>query len=156
MMDVETVFSGIKTLAFDTAPLIYFAEERHPAYLEIMDEIIGRVDAGEIKGFASVITLLEVMVYPLQKGDTALEKEYRSLLKESRNFTLISIDPEIALHAANLRSRYKLRTPDALQIAAASFVGCDAFLTNDKRLRNIDGLKIIILDDLEITSASGD
>jgi len=142
----DTVFAEIKQLGFDTSPFIYFVE-RHPVYLTMMRDVIRRVDEGIMKGFGSVIILTEVLVHPVHKGKTALENEYRDLLQSSRNFELIPIDAEIAARASELRSRHNLRTPDALQIAAVLSVGCEAFLTNDKKLRHIDELKIIILDD---------
>jgi predicted nucleic acid-binding protein len=48
----------------------------------------------------------------------------------------------------DLRARYPVRTPDALQIAAALSNGCQAFLTNDKRLKPVSELKILVLDDI--------
>jgi predicted nucleic acid-binding protein len=54
----------------------------------------------------------------------------------------------IAEQSADLRARYNLRTPDALQIAATLSVGCQAFLTNDKKLSNVTELQVIVLDDL--------
>jgi len=142
----DAVFAEIRQLGFDTSPFIYFVE-RHPAYLPMVREIIRRVDVGIMKGFASVITLTEVLVHPIYNGDTALENEYRNLLQDSRNFELVPIDAEIAAQASELRSHHNLRTPDALQIAAVLSVGCEAFLTNDKKLRHLDELKVIILDD---------
>jgi predicted nucleic acid-binding protein len=50
--------------------------------------------------------------------------------------------------AAEVRARYNLRTPDALQVAAASALQCEAMLTNDSSLKRVTELKIILLDDL--------
>lgn len=143
---LDTVLREITTLGFDTAPLIYFVE-RHPVYLSIIRDIIKRIDQGVMQGCASVITLTEVLVQPKRCGKTALEKEYRDILLHSRNFELISIDAEIAEQAAALRSRYNLRTPDALQIAASLSGGCEAFLTNDKQLKRVEDLAVLVLDD---------
>jgi predicted nucleic acid-binding protein len=38
--------------------------------------------------------------------------------------------------------------PDALQIAAVLSAGCEAFLTNDKKLKQTAELRVIVLDDL--------
>ena len=146
MTALDTVFSEITTLGFDTAPLIYFVE-RHPVYLPIIRNIIKRIDQGVMQGCASVITLTEVLVQPKRCGKIALEREYRDILLHSRNFELISIDAEIAEQAAALRSRYNLRTPDALQIAASLSAGCEAFLTNDKQLKRVEDLAVLVLDD---------
>jgi len=147
MTDFETALDGITRLGIDTAPFIYFIE-RHPLYLQSVQNIIHKIDAGMPEGYSSVITLTEVLTRPLHIHNAFLECEYRSLLQNSRNFRLITVDAGIAGHAAELRSRYNLRTPDALQIAAVLSVGCDAFLTNDKKLRQITELRIIVLDDL--------
>ena len=146
MTTLDTVLREITTLGFDTAPLIYFVE-CHPIYLPIIRDIIKRIDQGVMQGCASVITLTEVLVQPKRCGKTALEKEYRDILLHSRNFELISIDAEIAEQAAALRSRYNLRTPDALQIAASLSAGCEAFLTNDKQLKRVEDLAVLVLDD---------
>ena len=49
-------------------------------------------------------------------------------LVNSANFETVFIDTSVAESAADLRARYNLRTPDALQIAVAFEKGCEAFL----------------------------
>ena len=142
----DTVLMEVTRLGFDTAPFIYFVE-RHPVYLPLLRNIITQIDQGTLQGYGSVITLTEVLVHPKRNGKIALEKEYRNLLQNSRNFELIPIDADIADRAAELRSRHNLRTPDALQIAATLSVGCEAFLTNDKQLMRVDEIHVIVLDD---------
>jgi len=53
----------------------------------------------------------------------------------------------LARQATVLRARYNIRVPDALQIAAALKSGATAFVTNDRRLRRVQGLKVLVLDD---------
>jgi predicted nucleic acid-binding protein len=48
--------------------------------------------------------------------------------------------------AAQLRARFQVRTPDALQLASALATGCSAFVTNDRRLPDLPGLRVIALD----------
>lgn len=66
----------------------------------------------------------------------------------SRNLYLKAVSPVTAELSAELRARYRLRTPDALQIAAALEAGCEAFLCNDANLRRITELRVLVLDDL--------
>lgn len=148
-MKLDDALKGIARVAFDTSLFIYFVEE-HPDYLDITDNIMRRVDEGILVGYSAVITLTEVLVKPKMLGNTELEREYRELLQQSRNFDMVEITGKIAERAADLRSRYTMRTPDALQIAAALDVGCQAFLTNDKRLKSVSDLTILVLDDLEV------
>lgn len=152
-MTAAEALADVKRLFLDTAPLIYFVE-KHPVYLDRCREIFRRINAGEITGISSVITLTEVLSVPIRDGDNQVEKAYRDILLNSRNFSLIIIGNSIAERAAQLRARYRLRTPDALQIASALTAGCDAFLTNDRGLVRVTELKILILDDLEGSESS--
>ena len=51
--------------------------------------------------------------------------------------------------AAELRARYRLRLPDAIQLAVALNAGCQAFLTNDRDLQRVTAVRILSLEDLE-------
>ena len=148
-MTLDEALKGVIKLAIDTAPLIYLIE-RHPAYLTLMREIIKRVDSGDVKAVSSVVTLTEILTHPLKRGDMELAEKYRELLLHSRNFSLVSITPEVAETAARLRARYNLRTPDALQIAVALQQGCDAFLTNDAALKRVTEIKVLVLSEIDI------
>lgn len=146
---LDVALTGITALGFDTSPFIYFVE-RHPTYVALVREIIRRVDVGAIAGFSSVVTLTEVLTQPKRIGNITVENEYRDLLLRGRNFTLAPIDSTIAERASDLRARYNLRTPDALQIAAALDAGCQAFLTNDANLKRVSELTVLVLDELEV------
>ena len=149
MIKLDDALSAVTALGFDTSPLIYFIEQ-HPHYLNVVREIFRRVDSTTIAGYSSVITLTEVLTKPKQLRDARVESEYRNLLLYSRNFSLIPIDYLIAESAAGLRASYRLRTPDALQLAAALNSGCEAFLTNDYALQRVTELRVLVLDQLEL------
>jgi len=91
-----------------------------------------------------------VLVKPLLTADHDLAATYRDLLLHSAEFETLPLDQPIAEHAADLRARYNLQTPDALQIAAALRDGCQAFLTNDLRLKRVTELRVLVLDELEL------
>ena len=149
MIRLDEALAGITVLGFDTSPFIYFIE-RHPGYLDVVRDVIRRINAGVVTGYSSVVTLLEVLTQPKRIGNTAIEGEYRDLLLHGRHFELIIIDALIAEQAAALRATYTLRTPDALQIAAALHPGCQAFLINDLTLKCVTDLKVLVLDELEL------
>ena len=147
-MKISDALAGIQRLAIETAPLIYFIE-KNPIYLDRMRVIMRLIDEGAITGVSSVITLTEVLTQPAKIGNHEVKTAYRKILVDSRNFELVSIDVPIAEYAADLRARYSLKTPDALQVAAAIHSGCDALLTNDFGIRRVTELRVLILDDLE-------
>ena len=65
------------------------------------------------------------------------------------NARFIAVDIEAAAEAARLRSRYKLRTPDAILLAVAKGGGATAFLTNDRGFLKVrESIEIVVLDDL--------
>ena len=97
-----------------------------------------------------MVSLTKVLTLPMRLGNRVVEAEYRDLLLYGRNFSLLSIDAIIAENAADLRARYQIRTPDALQVATALSARCDAFLTNDIALRRVRDLRILVLDELEL------
>ena len=148
MITLDDALADVTTLGFDTSPVIYLIET-HPDYDVLITEIFRRIDRGSMTGFTSAITLTEVLTQPLKQGQVHLQKEYRDLLLHSANFYTLPINAEIAEQAAGLRAQYGLRTPDALQVAAAKTANCHAFLTNDKALKRIEDVKVIILDELE-------
>jgi predicted nucleic acid-binding protein len=142
------VMPTLSSLCIETAPFIYLVE-KHPKYVGRMRSIIQYIDDGAVMGFSSTVTLTEVLTQPLKMGNSRLVSMYRDILVQSRNFTLVPINVDIAEHAADLRARYNLKTPDALQVAVALHAGCDAFLSNDFGLKRVTEVRVLILDELE-------
>lgn len=148
-MKLADALRGIAHLGVDTAPFIYFVE-RNPTYVAECAEVFRLVDEASLLGYTSVLTLTETLTKPLKANDYLLVQAYRDFLLTTRNLELIDLSTTIALQAADFRSRYNLRTPDAIQIASVLAVGCQAFLTNDRGLMRIREIPILILDDLEL------
>jgi len=79
----------------------------------------------------SAVTLIEVLTQPLAKGEQELYSRYEQYLRSGPSLTLRSLDPDLAPRAAQLRARYQIRTPAAIQLATAIEFGARLFLTND-------------------------
>ena len=144
---LDDALADVTTLGCDT-PLIIYLIEMHPKYDALVTEIFRRIEQGIITGFTSAITLTEVLTQPLKQGQIHLQKEYRDLLLHSANFSMLPVNVEIAEQAAVLRAQYGLRTPDALQVAVAKTANCQVFLTNDKDLKRVEDMKVLVLDEL--------
>ncbi|MEH2030360.1 MAG: PIN domain-containing protein [Nostoc sp.] len=134
-------------VGLDTAPLIYFIEE-NPNYLDVTDAFFEAMFRGDFSVVTSVLTITEVLVYPLRQGNTAFAQQYRKILFNSQGLTTIEVLPDIAENAAQLRANYNLRTPDAIQMATAIRGGASFFLTNDARLPSLPALSVLVLDTL--------
>ncbi len=140
---IEDVGPG--PVGLDTAAFIYWIEE-HPDFLPVVEPVFGAIAAGRLAAVTSSLTLLEVLVVPYRAGDLALASRYEALLTRSRGLTLVDLGRSQLRAAAQLRAlHHGLRTPDALQMAAALGAGCSALVTNDRRLPAATGLRILRL-----------
>lgn len=146
-MTLADEFSQISTIFIDTAPVIYYIEA-HPQFGPLAKEVVDTFQSERLIAFSSVITITEVLPKPIEAGDEKLARKFAEFLKRGKNLSLIEISAGIAERAGRLRGQYSdLRTIDAIQISAAIDVGADAFLTNDKKLKQIKEIKVIILKD---------
>lgn len=154
MTNLDDALKRVTRLGLDTSSFIYFVET-HPQYDALVTEIFQRIALGHtLSGVTSVITLCEVLVHPLRRGNAYLQREYTDLLLNSANLQTLPVDADVAAQAAVLRAAYNLRTPDALHLATALNAGCEAFLTNDSTLRRITEISVLTLDDLKFTAPS--
>lgn len=135
---------GDGPVALDTAAFIYFIEES-PSFLSAIKPVFAAADAGSLNLVTSALTLLEVLVVPLRAGDKVLAARYERILTNSRGLTVVDLSRDLLRHAASLRATTGIKTPDAIQVAAALATGCATFLTNDRRLPAMPDLRIIQL-----------
>jgi hypothetical protein len=61
-------------VGLDTMPVIYFIES-NPKYIDLVRSFFQAVDRGEVTVVTSMVTLLEVLVHPVRRGDTALAEQ---------------------------------------------------------------------------------
>ena len=131
----------------DTSVWIYHFEE-HSIFGEAAGRVIEELEGGRFRGIASELTLLEIIVKPLQLGRQDAADDYETLLTYFPNLDLIPISHAILLDAAGLRARHRLRTPDAIQVATAFSSGATLAITNDEAWAHIAGIETLLLSDL--------
>jgi len=92
----------------------------------------------------STLTLAEILVKPIEQGDTELSRKYEQAITSTS--LVISFDVKAAKVYAGLRCDRALRAPDAIQLACAGSAGVDLFITNDARLhaKHVDGIQFIV------------
>lgn len=136
-----------KVIGLDTPIFIYFLEE-HKQYKELAQITLNGIEKGKWQGVTSTITLMEITVRPWQVERESVAREYEAVLVHFPNLSIIDVDRKVARIAAQLRAKYKISAPDALQVAASLSFDTKAFLTNDKRLFKLEELiEVIVLDD---------
>jgi len=148
-MKVSEALRGVSKIYFDAGPLVNYVEE-NPTYVGQMDAIIEQIERAAVEAFSSVILLPEVLMLPTRLGKTELVKAYREILFNSQHFQLLTVSLPIGERATELRAQYNLRTPDAIHVATALEMGCEAFLTNDNGLKRVTQINVLILDEMEI------
>jgi len=131
----------------DANSIIYTIEGIEP-YLTALDLLWDAVQARTLTVITSDLTLLEVLVGPLKKGDQELEADYHALLQHSQGVQLNPISHEVLEHAASLRATAGLKTPDAIHAATALIAHCGLFVTNDSAFKRVPGLPAAVLSEV--------
>lgn len=134
-----------QVVGLDTSVFIYHIEQE--SRLAVNAALIMReISDGRLSGVTSVLTLLEIAIKPLRLGRPEAADAYTAVIHNINNLQVASIDSGTSRIAAELRADYGLRTPDALHIAACLANGATAFVTNDRRLRRVNELAVIMLE----------
>ena len=129
------------TVLVDTNPLIYFFEGSPRAAR--FEPLFADIDAGRVQAIVTPITVAELVSGPLKAGKDALAERYRRAITSGPGWQLREIDADVAVLAARLRLRHKLRLPDAIQLAVAVCEGCAALVTHDRDFGNVTDLPIL-------------
>jgi predicted nucleic acid-binding protein len=128
-------------IAFDSNVFIYILDE-NPEFFEKAQTALRQVT----KEAAVISTLVYTECLAKPTGQ-AFDKSKQLLdaLCQRYKITVLPIDTEVAILAAQLRSRYcALRTPDALHIASALRGGATKLVTNDLSLTKLSVNKLSI------------
>jgi len=133
-------------VCIDTAPIIYFIE-KNPRYLNVVRPVFAEIDAGRIEAITSTITLLEVLVQPIKANNRSLAEQYREVLLYSEGLTTFEILHEVSEMSSELRAKYSIKTPDAIQVAVSILYGANKFITNDSALKKVSDIDVLVLDD---------
>lgn len=99
------------------------------------------IEAEEIIGVTSEITLAEILVKPLEAEATTVIEAYTDMITPTAGFEVLEVGRALLISAAALRAaRRSIRLPDAIHLATALAARCSHFVTADERLHVPDGL----------------
>ncbi len=127
------------TVLVDTAPWIYWLED-HPQFASRFAALFEAADEGQLRLALSTVTLAEVLIGPIKAGQMALAKRYETALSQ---YDLMPLTASVASLAAQLRVQYRLKLPDAIQLATALDMGAAALVTHDRDFAGVQGLPIL-------------
>ncbi len=98
---------------------------------------------GELRGVVLVITLAEVLAGPLGHGNEILADRYYRALISSAHWQIQEMYSELLFMAARIRTRYRLKLPDAIQVATAIHSSSSALVTHDRDFSSVDEILIL-------------
>jgi len=127
----------------DACAIIYLLEgkdEKSDKIRQLVDEHLA-IDGNCL--FVSSLSILECLSFPKKQENNQLVIEYESFFAAT-NVAVIDISRDVIYSAVELRAKYALRTPDALQLACA-LQWRATFVTGDKNLFKVAELVVMIL-----------
>ena len=134
-------------LVYVDANAIIYSVERIEPYRELLAPMWQEARAGRFTLASSELVVLETLIKPLREGNARLEMLFRSIFSAAE-MDLIPATLATWEDAARIRAATGLKTSDALHAATALNAGCTLFVTNDTDFRRVQGLPVVVLDDL--------
>ena len=145
--ELQRVVSGFELLVLDTMVFSYHLSN-HPRYNSLTSVVLDAIESGNVSGLITTVTLAEVLTAPAQAGDRQAMRDYELYLTHFPNLHMMALDVTLARETALVRATAKLRTPDAVQVAAARLAGADGIVTNDRRwAKRVTQPQVVLLDD---------
>lgn len=148
MAALASALAEHRLVALDTSIWIYHFEGSS-AYGRAADSVLDAVAQGQVSAVASELVLLELLVAPLRTGSLDTADEIELALLHFPNLRLAPVTRSVLVHAADIRARHGLRTPDAIMLATAVESGATLAITNDDAWRKVKEVEILLLRDLK-------
>lgn len=134
-------------IGLDTNVFIYFLED-HPRYGAWCASLFDLIERGQNAAVTSTVTLLELLVQPYRDHKDELAQKIYTLTGTYPKIEWVPLSMTLADRAAELRARYRLSTPDAIQLATAIGHKALRFYGNDRGLRRVKEIECILVEDL--------
>jgi len=115
-------------VTFDASVLIGFLEPTDAHHDNASETVAAWLGTGHQR-YMSVVTYAEILVHPIQDEQDGLVDDF----VERARITLVPVEPRLARHAAELRSRFPISLGDAVALATARRTN-SSLLTLDAQL----------------------
>ena len=122
----------------DTGFFVAYANG-HPRALTIWQELLN----GEHTLVASTLTVHEILVYFLRRGQVPLGEEWVALLQEADHIQVIPVSVEIAARSARHRHSLGLPSVDSILLATFLEAQCEGMITTDGHFRIVEQQNIL-------------
>ena len=106
-----------------------------------------QIQAGSLTAITSELTLAELLVKPCRDKATKQQEKYKTAIASRNNFYVMPVLRDLLVEAAAIRADTQFKLPDAIHIATAIRTNCTTFLTNDKQLKKLTNLPVVMLQE---------
>lgn len=106
------------------------------------------IERGHNPAVTSTVTLLELLVQPYRDQKEELAQKIFALASSYPKIEWVPVTMNLADRAVELRTRYRLTTPDAIQVATAICHKATRFYGNDRSLRRVKEIQCVIVDEV--------
>ena len=136
--------SGKKAF-LDTNLFIYLIEENE-LHLHKVHNLLEFLEKNGYEIITSTLTLGEILTKPYKENRLDLVETYKDFFSQME---LVELNSEIASLFAKVRADYRIKTPDAVQLASAVYAKAKLFVTNDDGLSRFesDGCRVLLLSE---------
>ena len=146
MTSLAKALASYKTIGIDSLCFIYYFEA-NDTFGETAKTLFSALNKRSLKGTCSVLVMSEILAFEHLQSDSILYEKTKIKLRTTPNVRIVPIDETIAELAAIIKVKYHIELPDGIHIATAIVSKQDCFITNDKKLKKITELPVLILSD---------
>lgn len=131
---------------WDSCVAIYRVEQVAPWFARIERCLLGL--PGDARLCLTDLTWMECRIGPMRAGNAPLLARYDEFFARPE-ISWTPLAREVFARASQLRAAHRIKTPDALHLAAALVDGCTEFWTHDDRLAIVAAghLRVVALDE---------
>ena len=137
---------GTGKVYLDTNLWIYTLEN-YAQYANALGALWQALDEGTLAAVTSELTLAEVLVKPMQRNDTEQQAICEQFIRSTDHLSVVPVSRSILMEAAQVRAHTQLKLPDAIHAATALSDNCTTFLTNDRQLKKLTDIPVVLLSE---------
>lgn len=144
---IEESLAPYGVFGIDTMVFIYHFED-NPVFTVFTRPLFQRLESGRATGVTSTLSLMEILTKPKREGRDEVVRDYKYALANFPNLKVRDMDWEVAERGAEIRAKYRMRPPDAIQVGTSLVEGADALITNDVGLKEVEEIRIIVMKEI--------